>query len=103
SAGGGAGCATWFRYASPPINTPTITSATSTSSTVTSVVTLGAPISLQPRAQRWDGFGRAGRCPEFKRPARPRRENLPADNRPVYPACHAVKPQNYVRGTTCPW
>src|SRR5262249_13128400 len=61
SPGGGARCAAWFRYASPPINAATITSATSTSRRVTSVVTLGAPILPgDRRAQRRGNRSGAG-------------------------------------------
>src|SRR5262249_18737889 len=54
-----------------------------------------------PDEHAQDGLGAPGPVPGFKRPARPRRENLSANNRSVYLAVAAYNPRQYVRGTTC--
>src|SRR5262249_41653786 len=56
SPGGGARCAAWSRYAPPPINAATITSATSTSSTVNEcrpVARRFSPVTGAPIAGGW--------------------------------------------------
>src|SRR5262245_60947468 len=50
-----------------------------------------------PDEHAQDRLGAPGPVRGFKRPARPRRENLSADNRSVYLAVAAYNPRQYVR------